>query len=429
MPSENPKAKPTTTSHQTPLQKTGAYVLNSETIIWEFTVFNLTIMFDGFTDEDFDAFAPHKIRSERFNIKRIAVWNKMKDLKDELDKTLRLAKIQSYRVSPYWISGRKREVNGIWIPFALPGIKTNKKYGYSYQVHPHVSLTIFENAFDIVFLIPPMAETYGNKHQSRFLTFVHLNKESFYSVLKKLVNLPKATGLNNPQSYPSLYLNILYHYDDEIVELDNKNFEQQLFDATMKIDGDLIGMEYIEIGFRFKPSIVKRLKGDLVNVCKMLVPPLFKLVKLTEVTQPLERNLLKSIYSVKKQYQAQELVNRKNRQITNRERKFIQTIKPKLKEFGLRVYREEFSFPTQDRADLILFDEASKRFAVAEVEITIRENNKIGLLQALKYRALFAGLFNERVNNVEAFLIAKKIHRTVKNLCRQYDVRYIETER
>ena len=182
------------------------------------------------------------------------------------------------------------------------------------------------------------------------------------------------------------------------------------------------------MGFSFKRSEVRQPKRGLIDVCKILIHHLFKIVEIIEATVPLESSLLKSIFSVEKQYKAQEFLKRENRRITNREWKFIKRIKPRLKKLGLTVAMEEFSFPTQDRVDLILLDRASKRYYVAEVEISIKENNKIGLLQVLKYRALFVALFNEQINNVGAFLIPKRIHETIKRLRKQYDVRYIESE-
>jgi len=96
-----------------------------------------------------------------------------------------------------------------------------------------------------------------------------------------------------------------------------------------------------------------------------------------------------------------------------------------LKEEGLKTFKVEFPFPSGDRADIVLQDQFG-RFIGVEIEITQDENNFIGVLQAIKYRYMLAFMFKIGYENTRAFLVAKKISKDLKSLCKRYDVECFE---
>ena len=94
---------------------------------------------------------------------------------------------------------------------------------------------------------------------------------------------------------------------------------------------------------------------------------------------------------------------------------------------GLKTIKIEYSFPTGDRADIVLEDFEGRLIAV-EVEIE-QDKDIIGLIQALKYKAMLAPMYERSNSEICAFLVAHKISNRVKKICRNYDVSYFEIDR
>jgi hypothetical protein len=92
-----------------------------------------------------------------------------------------------------------------------------------------------------------------------------------------------------------------------------------------------------------------------------------------------------------------------------------------LPEYGFSVLGRECEFPTGDKVDLILTYNKN-RIAVAEVETEVGKNDIKGFLQSLKYRALMSGILGKPLHEIKALLISKRIHKTIKTLCKKFDV-------
>lgn len=92
---------------------------------------------------------------------------------------------------------------------------------------------------------------------------------------------------------------------------------------------------------------------------------------------------------------------------------------------GVELFQEEYLFPTNDRADLI-FRHSRGRYIAVEVEVNVDSGEIAGLLQAVKYRYMFAVEQKLSFGQVDAVLAAKNIHSAIKDLCNKYEVRVIE---
>ena len=85
----------------------------------------------------------------------------------------------------------------------------------------------------------------------------------------------------------------------------------------------------------------------------------------------------------------------------------------------LDLWRIEYIFPTNDRADLVLIDTLG-RFVVVEVEKEAYD--AVGFMQALKYKYLLAAEKRLAPRRIRAMLVAKKIEQQVRGLCDKYGV-------
>jgi len=94
---------------------------------------------------------------------------------------------------------------------------------------------------------------------------------------------------------------------------------------------------------------------------------------------------------------------------------------PERIERGLRFVRAEYQFPTGDRIDVLLVDSTDK-FVTAEIEPAIEKGEIVGLLQALKYRCMFAAFNDLDESKVRGLLVATRIHNSVKQQCRKYGI-------
>ena len=95
---------------------------------------------------------------------------------------------------------------------------------------------------------------------------------------------------------------------------------------------------------------------------------------------------------------------------------------------GLKGLHKEYSFGTGDRADVILEDFEGRYIAV-EVEEAVTPDNIAGVLQAIKYRYMYAVMCNRHNEEVRAFLVAHEIHDNVKATCARYEVECFEVQR
>jgi len=99
-----------------------------------------------------------------------------------------------------------------------------------------------------------------------------------------------------------------------------------------------------------------------------------------------------------------------------------------LQHTGLRTIGVEFSFCTNDRADIVLKDKEGCYIGV-EIEIEQDDHQEDGLLQAIKYRFMLAPRFRIDYAKTRAFLVAHKLSQKIKQLAEQYDVEWFEVER
>lgn len=88
---------------------------------------------------------------------------------------------------------------------------------------------------------------------------------------------------------------------------------------------------------------------------------------------------------------------------------------------ALTLVQIEYPFPTNDRADVLFFDQAG-RFVVVEVEVDVGARDFPGLLQALKYKHMLAMITSVPAAKVRGMLVARSIASAMKERARDYDV-------
>lgn len=94
---------------------------------------------------------------------------------------------------------------------------------------------------------------------------------------------------------------------------------------------------------------------------------------------------------------------------------------PGILEKGMKHIFTEYRFITEDAADLLLRD-GEGRYATVEVKAKVSKNQIAGLLQAIKYKHMFAVEQDKKFKEIRTFLISKQIAEDVKKLCRKYGV-------
>jgi len=94
---------------------------------------------------------------------------------------------------------------------------------------------------------------------------------------------------------------------------------------------------------------------------------------------------------------------------------------PERIEQGLQFVHEEYPFPTGDKIDVLLKD-STGRFVTVEIEPAVDKGDKIGLLQALKYRCMFAALHDLNESRVRGLLVARRIHNSIRLQCNKYGI-------
>lgn len=99
-----------------------------------------------------------------------------------------------------------------------------------------------------------------------------------------------------------------------------------------------------------------------------------------------------------------------------------------LGEEGLRTIKVESSFPTGDRADIVLQDQVGRIIGL-EVEVDVEDSQLEGLLQALKYRAMLELTHEQVFGQGRAYLVAYTISKKMKRLCDDYCIEWKEIPR
>ena len=96
-----------------------------------------------------------------------------------------------------------------------------------------------------------------------------------------------------------------------------------------------------------------------------------------------------------------------------------------MEEKEVTTFAVERSFPTGDRADIVLRDKFGMLIGV-EVEVVVSAGDIIGALQAVKYRRMLEMLMHIEQDDCRAVLVAYTIAADVKEICERYDVKCIE---
>ncbi len=99
-----------------------------------------------------------------------------------------------------------------------------------------------------------------------------------------------------------------------------------------------------------------------------------------------------------------------------------------LNEPGLRLLRVEYTFPTNDRADIVLVDRHNRIVGV-EIKALIGDNDMAGPLQAIKYRHMLECVTRRECGDSRGMLLAHEISTNVKDVCAEYGIECREISR
>lgn len=99
-----------------------------------------------------------------------------------------------------------------------------------------------------------------------------------------------------------------------------------------------------------------------------------------------------------------------------------------LSEKGVTTLEVEYSFPTMDKADIMLTDQFGKIIGV-EIEVSVNDGQYEGLLQAIKYRYMGELITKRRPGDSRAVLIAYTVAPNMKHLCSDYNITCIEVNK
>ena len=97
-----------------------------------------------------------------------------------------------------------------------------------------------------------------------------------------------------------------------------------------------------------------------------------------------------------------------------------------LAEPGLVGISMEHEFPTGDRIDVVLED-ADGRYVTVEVEISVPDDDRTGILQAIKYKHMYAFQCNRMYAEIRAVVAAKGISDRARRKAADYSVECIVT--
>lgn len=98
-----------------------------------------------------------------------------------------------------------------------------------------------------------------------------------------------------------------------------------------------------------------------------------------------------------------------------------------LGEEGLKTIKLEYSFPTGDRADIVIEDQFGRIIGL-EVEVSVGDNQLEGILQAIKYRFMLALMKGLKYIYTRSFLVSYNLSNDIKKICKEYDVEYFEID-
>ena len=98
-----------------------------------------------------------------------------------------------------------------------------------------------------------------------------------------------------------------------------------------------------------------------------------------------------------------------------------------LDEKGLTRRAKEYRFYTGDKADVVLEDRYGCIIGV-EVEVRVDDNQLEGPLQAIKYRSMLEVEMGRRRGDGRAFLVAYRISKRMRELCKEYGVECFEVK-
>lgn len=94
---------------------------------------------------------------------------------------------------------------------------------------------------------------------------------------------------------------------------------------------------------------------------------------------------------------------------------------------GSSLLEEEYAYASGDSANLI-FSLPNNQYLAVEVEVDVRQDDIPGLLQAVKYKYMFAVQERLLMDQVKGMLVARTIHPSVKSLCEQYGIEWREID-
>ena len=92
---------------------------------------------------------------------------------------------------------------------------------------------------------------------------------------------------------------------------------------------------------------------------------------------------------------------------------------------GANLFEEEYSYASGDSANLV-FHLPPDKYVAVEVEVDVGKDDIAGLLQAIKYKYMFAVQERLLIDKVEGMLVARSLHPSVKAWCSQYGIDYKE---
>lgn len=349
--------------------------------------------FNGFTTKDLHAFEQHKCRRRAYNDERKIVWEKLRLLKTELDGLMPLR--MDGAVSNFWPGKyNHHKVGGLWL-------------GYSHNLplrkYPHLEVWIDDESVWVGLTIPVKAK----KFQRRLKNYILENRTE---TLKELRELP---AIKNAE----------FNMDDKSVD-----FPRDISGDALQKFAEAIepGEGYLSIGYWFSYGDGRLKTRGFIKLAAKLLTSLYPFYKhaLEGPDKSVLANLIASQQRAKK-------TRRRYRKIgEGKEHKRLKEYlgkHPERLERGLEFECEEFCFYSGDRADL-LFRDAFRNFVVVEVEPRIEKGEIVGLLQAIKYKYMLAVQGGINFRNVRAFLVAKRIHGSIKRLAKRYGVTTKEIE-
>ncbi|MCD5401007.1 AlwI family type II restriction endonuclease [candidate division NPL-UPA2 bacterium] len=92
---------------------------------------------------------------------------------------------------------------------------------------------------------------------------------------------------------------------------------------------------------------------------------------------------------------------------------------------GASLFEEEYLYASGDSANLVFYLPPDQ-YVTIEVEVDVGKDDIAGLLQAIKYKYMFAVQEKLLTDQVKSMLVAKSLHPSVKAWCSQYGIDFME---